>query len=219
MTRTEHGIDQLIQRIRVEAIGKAQEERDAIVKQAQADAAAIVEQAKHQAETLLADARTQIKQEKRTMTTELELAARDFTLKFHERLKEQLFFPAIKENIRITMREPAFLKDVLGRLLIDYTKNNSSNLDVLIPKQLKTTLATYFAGAIFDALDKSCEVRLIDEEGMEGFVLLHRGDHFVWDFRVDTIAEELLRLIEPQLRKFFTSPPLTRAAAMEASKA
>lgn len=205
MVKQESGIDQLIERIRIDAIAKAQHERDDIIKKATADAHALIAKAKNDADILLSEARTQIAKEQRAMATELEHAARDFLVKLAERLKEQLFFPAIKEHVRITLKEPTFLKEVLERLIIDYVKTNPCNLDVLVPKELKTTLATFFAGAIFDALDKKCDVRLLDEDGIEGFALIKRGEHYVWDFRAETIAQELVRLIDPQLRKYFTA--------------
>ena len=213
MNRQDSGIDQLIDRIRKDAIDKSTSERDDILKRAENDAQAIIEKARAEAERLVDDARSFVAREKRKMAAELELSARDFSVKLADRLKDQLFFPAIKENVRITLREPMFLKEVLERLIVEYVKSNPCNLDVLVPKELKTTLATYFAGAIFDALDNNCDLRLIDEEGIEGFALLKRGEHYVWDFRVDTIAEELLRLIEPSLRKYFMSS--NRAAPHE----
>jgi V/A-type H+-transporting ATPase subunit E len=217
MTRQENGIDQLIKRIQNEAIDKANKEHDEIVRKAKRDAEEILDNARAQSEIILEEARAFVVNEKRKMTAELELSARDFALKLSERLKEQLFFPAIKESVRITVKEPSFLKEVLERLIVEYVKTNPCNLDVLVPKELKITLATYFAGAIFDSLDKKCDVRLIDEGGIEGFALLKRGEHYVWDFRVDTIAQELLRLVEPALRKYFTSS--TRTATTETAKA
>ncbi len=206
MNRQDSGIDQLIDRIRNDAIDKAKRERDEILKHAEADAHAIIEKARAEAQGYVDEARALVAREKRKMAAELELSARDFSMKLADRLKDQMFFPAIKESVRITLKEPTFLKEVLERLIVEYVKTNPCNLDVLVPKELKTTLATYFAGAIFDALDKNCDLRLIDEEGIEGFALLKRGEHYVWDFRVDTIAQELLRLIEPSLRKYFTAP-------------
>ena len=219
MTRQENGIDQLIERIRREAIEKAQKERNEILRKAEVDAQTIVDRAKTEAQHYLDDTRNFISKEKHKMAAELELSARDFIIKLNDRLKEQMFFPAIKENVRITVKEPGFLREVLERLIVEYVKTNPCNLDVLVPKELKTTLATYFAGAIFDDLDKNCDVRLLDEEGIDGFALIKRGEHYVWDFRVETIAQELIRLIEPSLRKYFTSSASTRATPAETAKA
>lgn len=211
MSKQESGIDSLIQRIKKDAVDKVHLEREEILKKAHAEAKAIVDAAILKSEALVTQTNVYINNEKRKMTAELELAARDFSVKLAERIKDQLFFPAIRENIRITVKEPNFLKEILQRLITDYVKTNASSLDILVPKELKTTLATYFAGAIFDALDKKCDLRLIDEEGIEGFVLIKRGEHYVWDFRVQTISEELIRLIEPSLRKYFTAPRVASA--------
>lgn len=219
MNRQDNGVDQLIQRIRQEAIAKAQHERDDIVKKAHADAQAILDKARADAAKLVDDARTFAAQEKRKLQAELELSARDFAIKLNERLKEQMLFPAIKESVRITVKEPTFLKETLERLIVEYVKTNPCNLDVLVPKELKTTLATYFAATIFDKLDNKSDVRIIDEDGIEGFVLLKRGEHYVWDFRVETISQELLRLIEPSLRKYFTTKTATRTTVAETTKA
>ncbi len=215
MNKQESGVDQLIQRIRKETIDKAHLERDEIIKKAHTEANAIIEQAVNESKRLVAETSAHIAQEKRKLSAELELAARDFSLKLAERLKEQLFFPSIRENIRITVKEPGFLKETLTRVITEYVKTNAGSLDIIVPKELRTTLATYFAAAIFDNLDKKCDVRLVDEDGVEGFVLIKRGEHYVWDFRAQTISEELVRLIEPSLRKYFST---TRATSFDTAR-
>lgn len=209
MTRQDSGVDQLIERVKSEGIEKAERARDDILKKAEADAKAMLDAARAKSEAYIEEAKAYIAKEKRKLAAELELSARDFSIKLTERMKEQMFFPAIKETVRITFKEPDFLKEVLERLIIEYVKTSPCNLDVLVPKELKTTLATFFAGAIHDRLDKNCDIRLLDEDGIEGFAILKRGEHYVWDFRVETVSEELMRLVEPSLRKYFVTTSRT----------
>lgn len=203
MTAIENGVDQLIGRIRGEALDKVELERERIIVEAKKEAAALIAQAKHEVFVLRKTACEEAEREREALAIELELAARDFCITLHERLRSQMFFPLMKEHVRATVKEPDFFKEVLMRLINTFVKENPCNLDVLVPKELKTTLAAFFASTIFEALEKNSDIRLQDEEGLEGFVLIRRGEHFVWDFRVDTIAEELMRLVEPSLRKYF----------------
>lgn len=203
MSAIENGVDQLIGRIRVEAMQKVELERERIIAEAKREAEALIAQAKEDALRLSEAAKEEIKRERETLKVELELAARDFCVSLHERLRTQMFFPLMKETVRATVKEPDFLKEVLMRLINTFVTENPCNLDVLVPKELKTTLAAFFASTIFEALEQNCDIRLKDEDGLEGFVLIRRGEHFVWDFRVDTIALELMRLVEPSLRKYF----------------
>lgn len=211
MSKQESGIDQLIQRVRSEGVEKAQNQSEEIIDEAERRARAIIEDAHRNAQKIISDAMVSKSDDKRLLGRELEFAARDFSLKIGERLKEQFYFPNIRESVRATLKEPDFLKQVLSRLIVEYVRDNPCNLDVLVPKELKTTLAAFFASGVFDRLDNDCDIRLLDEEGLEGFVLIRRGEHYVWDFRVDTIAEELTRLVEPSLRKYFTAPNKTLA--------
>lgn len=210
------GVDQLIERVKTEGIEKAKDERAHLLKAAEREAADIIASAQARAQDILQEAQRAIAKEKRVMASELELAARDFSLRLTERMREQMFFPIIKETVRATLKQPDFLKEVLQRLMVEYVKENPPNLDVLVPKELKVTLSAFFAGAVFDRLDKNADIRLIDEEGIEGFALIKRGEHYVWDFRVDTIALELMRLVEPQIRKYFLTKP--KVAVVEADK-
>ncbi|HXW60809.1 MAG TPA: hypothetical protein VEK06_04640 [Myxococcota bacterium] len=197
------GVDQLIEQVRSEALSKAEHDRERIIDEATLKANQLLEHAKKEAQKLLDEAHDAAQKEREAMAVELELAARDYCRKLHERLRAQMFFPLIRESVRATAKEPEFLKETLLKLITSFVQENPVNLDVLIPKELKTTLAAFFASTIFDALEKNCDIRLQDEAGLEGFVLIRRGEHFVWDFRVDTIAEELTRLVEPSLRKYF----------------
>lgn len=130
-------------------------------------------------------------------------AAQDFLLQFSHRLKEQLYFPIIKEQVRLSLHEPDFLKKVLQQLIVHFVESKASSVDIIVGKELRTTLGSFMASAIFDQLEKNPHIRLLDEEGLEGFILCNRKDHYIWDFRTETIAKELCRLVEPQLKKYF----------------
>jgi vacuolar-type H+-ATPase subunit E/Vma4 len=212
------GVDQLIEKVKKEVNDEAMAQRDAIINQANIKAIEIINQAKMQAELIIKDTQNFIKQEKITLHNELELACRDFYLKLNERLKNQLLFPVIKEEVRLTLKEPDFLKSVLKDLILNFASNNTS-IDVLISKEAKISLSAYFASSIFDHIDKNLSLKLLDEEGLDGFVIIRKQDHCIWDFRVETIALELTRLLEPNLRKYFsiqkkvTAPALSEAIA------
>lgn len=203
MHQQDGSLDQLIDRIKNEALDKAKSEAQAIMLEAEHKAQAIIDQASKTAKALLDDSRAHVEREKLIMRTELELAARDFSLKFAERLSDQLLFPIMKQQVRATLKEPSFLKEVLQKIMATLAVENPCSIDILIPKEQKTTLAAFFAAAVFDALDKKIDWRLIDEDGIEGFVLMKRDEQYVWDFRAETVSRELIRLIEPSLRKYF----------------
>lgn len=205
MSTFENGVDQLIERVKSEGLDKAAIAAAEILKKAHNDAQNIMKLAHSQAEKLIREAKQQSIKERQALEIELRLAARDFSLKLTDRLRAQWWFPSIKESVRITLKQPDFLAEILKRLVLEYIKENPGSIDVLVPKELKTTLAAYLASHIFDQLDKKCDVSLKDEAGLEGFVLVKRGEHYVWDFRVDTVAEELMRLVEPSLKKYFMS--------------
>ena len=212
------GVDQLIEKVKKEVNDEALAQRDAIINQAHSKAIDIINQAKMQAEIIFSDTQSFMKQEKIALHNELELACRDFYLKLNERLKNQLLFPVIKENVRLTLKEPDFLKSVLKDLILNFASNNTS-IDVLVSRETKASLSAYFASSIFDHIDKNLNIKLVDEEGLEGFVIIRKQDHCIWDFRVETIALELTRLLEPNLRKYFsiqkkvTAPILGEALA------
>jgi vacuolar-type H+-ATPase subunit E/Vma4 len=203
MSKLESGVDQLIERVKTQGIEKALEEGARHKKAAIEEAEEIIRTAKKEALGIIKDAKAQIDHERDLFTKEIQLAARDFCLKLSERLRKQLILPVIKENVRATLKEPSFLKEVLIKLCVDYVKENPSSLDVLVPKELKITLSSFMQAAICDYLDKNPPIRLIDEEGLDGFILLKREDNYIWDFRVTTVAEEIMRLLDPFLRKYF----------------
>lgn len=217
MSTFEGGVDQLIERVKQDGLEKANKERDAILQKAQKEAEAIIEAAKANAQKLLLDAKRHQEQERFALEKELELAARDFSLKLSEYLRNQMMFPVIKESVRLTLKEPQFLADVLKRLVVEYVKDSQSSIDVLVPKEMRTSLAAFFAGAAFDALEQNDNLRLKDENGLEGFVLIKRGENYVWDFRVETVALELMRLVEPQLKKYFMTSKKVNANQAEAA--
>lgn len=200
------GLDQLIEKVKKEVQEEAVAKSDLLIKEAQSTAELIIENAKKQADSLIKEAQHFALQQKNNLSNELELASRDFYLKLNERLKTQLLFPVIKEQVRKTLKEPEFLKTVLKDLIINFV-SSSNSIDVLVSKEMKSSLSAYFACATFDHIDAVSKVTLIDEEGIEGFVIIKKQDHCIWDFRAETIALELSRLLEKDLRKYFSLQP------------
>lgn len=197
------GLDQLIEKVKKEVQEEAVAKSDLLIKEARNTAELIIENAQKQADNLLNDAQKFVQQQKNNLTNELELASRDFYLKLNDRLKTQLLFPVIKEQVRKTLKEPEFLKSVLKDLIINFV-SSANSIDILVSKEMKASLSAYFACATFDHIDAVSKVNLIDEEGIEGFVIIKKQDHCIWDFRVQTIALELSRLLESDLRKYFS---------------
>lgn len=193
--------DQLIEPIKNEVTAKAHQEANMI--KALKEAEDIIKQAKIKALDMLNEAQREINDERNLFNQEMKLAARDFCLQLSERLRQQMILPIIKAKVRVTLKEPLFLQEVLTKLCVDCVKENVNNIDVLLSRELKITLSSFIQSAIFDHLEKNPSIRLKDEEGLEGFLLIKRDDNYVWDFRLDTVAKEIMRLIEPHLRKYF----------------
>lgn len=193
--------DQLMEDLKT--ITKAHQEANMIKQKALQEAKDIINQAEIKAVKLVNEAENKINDERDLFSKEMQLAARDFCLQLSERLRQQMILPIIKEKVRATLKEPLFLQEVLTKLCIDCVKENVNNIDILLSRELKITLSSFMQSAIFDHLEKNPSIRLKDEEGLEGFLLIKRDDSYVWDFRLDTVAKEIMRLIEPHLRKYF----------------
>lgn len=216
MSQTTSGVAELIARLKTDGIDAGEAEKRRLLEEAEKKAAAIIADAKAKAEQLLANAKQERDRQRQQLDAELQMAARDFALRFSERIKQQVIQPVVAEPVKAVLDDAGFLQATLKELCVKYAESGA-DLEVALSPEARAKLEGFFTGELRRALGSN-EVTLVDENGLVGFRLAKKGDSFAWDFSLEAVTQELMRLVDPALRGYFKLDDDAQKARSSASK-
>lgn len=211
MSQTTSGIAELIGRLKKDGVDAGEAEKRLVLEDAEKKAAAIVAEAKAKAEQLLTGAKQERDRLKQQLDAELTMAARDFVLRFEGRIKAQVVQPVVDDAVKASLDDASFLKDTLKDLVVKFA-TTGADVEVTVSPEMKKQLEGFFTGELKSALSGR-EISLVDENGLVGFRLVKKGDSFAWDFSKEAIARELVQLVDPALRGYFTLEEASKGKA------
>lgn len=215
MSQTTSGVAELISRLKRDGVDAGEAEKQRLLDEAEKQAAAIVAEAKAKAEQLLTDAKKERERQRQQLEAELKMAARDFALRFSERIRQQVIEPVVSGPVQGVLEDPAFLRTTIQELCVAYAKSGS-DIELTLSPETRAKLEAFFTAELGRALGER-ELSLVDENGLVGFRLAKKGDSFAWDFSLDAVTSELLRLVDPALRRFFTLDEGQRPQALRSN--
>lgn len=192
-------LENLIEKIRKEAIEKGRAEADAIIEKARADAAAVIRNAENQAAKIVDEARVQSEKTRENTRQALQQAARDIELALKERITA-LFDRVFKRKVSDTL-SPDFLEKLILDLVTRWAEKGS--VEVVVNPEIRSKLETLLFTHLREDLKKS--VTLTAGPGLtKGFRLEMKDGSVYYDFSGDTIADVLREFVNPSLRTLLT---------------
>lgn len=197
MTEMTSGIGDLLQRLRKDGVEAGETEKQRILKEAEAQASALLADAKARAKDIVAAAEADIEAKRRQLDAELKMAARDFALRFAERVKKQAIEPLVKARVGDALNDENVLKEALIALL----RETAGSATVAVSPETRSKLEGYFQHELTHVLE-SGNLQIVSEDGLSGFRLQRQGESFTWDVTGEAVAKELSALVEPALRKY-----------------
>jgi V/A-type H+-transporting ATPase subunit E len=197
MIETTSGIGDLLQRLRKDGVEAGQAEKQRILRDAEEQAAVVLAEAKKRAQEIVAAAEADAVAKHKQLDAELTLAARDFALRFAERVKKQTVEPLVKARVEQVLADGDALKQIIVALLRDGTGGAS----ITVSPETKSALEAYFAQELARKIEGG-QVEIVSESGVTGFRLQRKGDSFTWDVTGEAVAAEVAALVEPSLRKY-----------------
>ncbi len=198
MTEMTSGIGDLLQRLRQDGVEAGEAEKQRLLRDAEEQAAALLADAKAKAKEIVAAADAEAVAKRKQLDAELGMAARDFALRFAERVKSQAIEPLVRAQVDVGLDDPNLLKEVLSGLI----REKAGDASVTVSPEIQQKLGAYFERELAGQLvDGQLEIKL--ETGLTGFRLQRKGESFSWDVTGEAVADELSQLVEPSLRKYF----------------
>jgi vacuolar-type H+-ATPase subunit E/Vma4 len=197
------GIMELISKLRKEGILEIENERNKIIKIAQDNAEKIIKTAEKTSTDILDKCDQECLRKKKNLDSELKIVIRDFLLIFSKNIKTQLIHPIIEKKLSDVINDTNFLKDTLKNILVNILEKDTSNLLILLNVDKKNDLIEFFSHAMFKDMLSSNKISFGFTDKFQGFQIIKKDDKLIWDFTLTSLTQEIGKLVEPHLLRYF----------------
>jgi V/A-type H+/Na+-transporting ATPase subunit E len=188
-------LENIIEKIRKEAVEKGQSESDAIIEEAREKADQVIKDAEEKAEAMVKEAEKEAENMRKNSCQAIKQAARDIELSLKEKIT-LLFDRVFKNAVGQTMK-PEFLESLISDIVKHWNKKGS--VDIAVNDDIRNDLEKVLFAGLDDELKKS--VTLTPAPGLtHGFRVKDKDGSVYYDFSDETIAETLKAFISPNLR-------------------
>jgi len=188
-------LENLIEKIKKEAIEEGQQAADAIITRANEEAAAIVAAARTEAEKIVGDAQGQGEKLQENARQALRQAARDVELLLKEQLSA-LFDRVFKRKVGEGL-DADFLQGIILKLVDEWAEKGA--VEIAVSAADKEKLETLLFSHLEEELEPSVTIRA-SHAVAKGFRFELKEGSVYYDFTDETIADALKAFINPSLQ-------------------
>lgn len=137
--KNSNGVDELIQRLKIEGVKAAQDESNRIITNARSEAERIIADAKKNAETILKNTKERIDKEQSAAHDAMAIAYRDLIIDIKNHIKTQ-FSSDVERMVKETLVHPdmikSFVQAACNKILGENKFELHDNYEILLPEQL-----------------------------------------------------------------------------------
>jgi len=189
-------LNDLIERIKKEGVGKAEEDASRIIEEAKKKADGILKEAEIQKAAILEDGKAKVDSYKKMSEEALKNAARDVLLGLRGRVMEfsdRIVKEAVSEGLSIET-----LKKVILSAVSNFTKDRDLDIEVLVSADDLKKLQRSLHGALGKEARKHVSLKASDGVS-KGFRIGEAGKDSYIDFTDEAISEAFSSYLNPKL--------------------
>lgn len=188
-------LENLIEKVRTEAVDQGRQQADKIVADAKAEAEKIVADAQAESKKIIDNGRKEAEQLQANARQAVRQAARDAELLLKERLNA-LFDRVFKRQIGTALTVET-LNDIIQQLVTDWAARGQ--MDIAVSETDKDGLQELLFAGLQEELQDAVTLRASSAVS-SGFRFELKGGSVYYDFTDETIAETLRAFINPGLQ-------------------
>lgn len=190
-------LQELTEKIYQEGLEKGNEEAKTIVDNAKQEASSIVEAAKKEAEQIITDANKKAEETKKNTESEIKLSSKQAINALKQKVADLVSNTVIEEATSKKF-DADFTKSTVESMLKNWSREQSSDLTILLPEKDENELSAYFKKSAKDLLDKGLEIKF--EAGVKsGFQLAPKDGSYKISFTEDDFNNFFKQYLRPKL--------------------
>ena len=189
-------LSSLIEKIKKDGVTKAEEEAQSIIAEARENAKKIIGDAESTKACLIQEGKESSENFQKVSEKALKQSARDVLLGLKERSLE-FFERIVNEKIGKEL-SPDVLKEILIKLIGNFSKDKDMDIEILVSEEDKTMLQK----TLFNAMSKEAKqhVSITSSKGVgKGFRIGEKGKESYYDFTDESITKAFVGFLNPKL--------------------
>lgn len=190
-------LQELTEKIYQEGLEKGNEEAKTIVENAKQEAASIVEAAKKDAEQIIADANKKAEESKKNTESEIKLSSKQAITALKQQITD-IVSNTITEEATSKKFDADFTKTTVENMLKNWSKEQTSNLTVLLPEKDEKELNAFFNKSAKTLLDKGLEIKF-DASLKSGFQIAPKDGSYKVSFTEEDFNNFFKQYLRPKL--------------------
>ncbi len=190
-------LQELTEKIYQEGLEKGNEEAKTIVDNAKLEATSIVNAAKKEAEQIIADANKKAEESKKNTESEIKLSSKQAINALKQQVTD-LISNTIVENATSKKFDANFIKSTIENLLKNWSKEQVSDLSILLPEKDEKELSEFFNKSTKDLLNKGMEINF-KASVKSGFQLAPKDGSYKISFTEEDFNNFFKQYLRPKL--------------------
>ena len=192
-------LQELTQKLYNEGLSKGKEEGEAILAKAKEEAAAIVKQAQEEAETIREQARKEAHDYKIKVEGDVKMASTQ-ALQATRAGIENLIVAKAVEPVKGVLSATDFLKSIITAIAQKFSAQESTDIALVLPENLRKELEPFIQGELAKTLDKGIEASFAKKlDG--GFKIGPKDGSYFISFTEDSFQELIGDYLRPGTKK------------------
>lgn len=203
-------IEAFVAKLRQEGVEAGREAAEKHLAKARKEADALLADAREQARKILSDAQAQAEASQAKARTDLELAARDITLRLRDSLSRAVR-QVLAAGAKQQLADPAFLGGLLREIILEYVAADiakKTSFRITVTPEMRERLAHWALTRLRQPEPGGVSIDLQGTLAQDGFE--YRAEGAGIEVTVDSVVEALSELVNPALREM-----LARAMSQE----
>lgn len=200
----ESGVQELIDRLRIQGIEAGQQEAAALIEAARTQARSLVTEARHQADTIRKQAEEDAQRTRTAGEEALRLAARDVILSLKNQITG-LVRQLLSRQVREVLDQPAFLEQLLLTIAQRQAAEMGASLDAMLVLPPVDTagpdspLNDFLTSLLQEAMQSPMPITRSDQV-FRGLKVQMNGGQLTVDFTDQALSELLMQYLLPRFR-------------------
>ncbi|MGM0612855.1 MAG: V-type ATP synthase subunit E [Bacteroidota bacterium] len=196
----ENKLKELTDKIYQEGIEQANKEADEIINNAKKEAEKIKKEAQAEKDKIIKEAKEEAENQKKSVETELKLASNQAVNALKQKITDLITAEAIDKQTKEAFNDPEFVKQIIIKLVENWTSENESDLTVILPAKEKKKLEENLKADMQNALNKGLEIKY-DDNIKSGFTITPQDGSYKIRFNDETFNNFFKEFMRPKTRK------------------
>ncbi|MFW6019534.1 MAG: V-type ATP synthase subunit E [Bacteroidales bacterium] len=195
----EDKLKELTEKIYQEGIEQANKEADEIINNAKQEAEQIKKDARAEKEKIIKEAQKEAENQKKSIETELKVASDQSINALKQQITDLITAEVIDKQTKEAFNDPEFIKQLIIKLVENWTSEDTSDLTVILPAKDKEKFENNLKADIQNALNQEIEIKY-DDNLKTGFTISPQNGSYKILFNDETFNNFFKEFIRPKTR-------------------